>query len=414
AFIDEKLSRTTGMQHHVEGSTFSTASFQSLLPALQTAHQERDAIRDEVAIAAMYEQARFDALVELWSQERTERGVLQWVVGGLVVIGGVAAIVLTAGMATPFVVAGVVAGTAAIAYGASEMREGQHNVALGMAGDPFTSAFNPLRDTIFMGNQQAYDIFGMVAVASTAVVSLGAGAVNVGVAATNAGTSVLRAVCVYAGKVAISGGAGYLGAFGSRELALHFGASETMADLAGVFGGLAAGTAAGLGTHAMDRRLNVSGFHRRPIDPSFSNINGEVNSIDLPEGTWDQGPTARGQTIDQAAGNNTGRTFPVVDRIDERGVVTSIKSRDLRAPTYQRASRLESTIRTDINKVAGFQGADRTASGGIEIRSADITGRQLQVVVPNAPISNSQVQAINNAITHGQSRGVNVIITIGR
>jgi hypothetical protein len=34
----------------------------------------------------------------------------------------------------------------------------------GLAGDPYTTAVNPIRDTVFMGNQSAYDTWGTISV----------------------------------------------------------------------------------------------------------------------------------------------------------------------------------------------------------------------------------------------------------
>lgn len=45
-------------------------------------------------------------------------------------------------------------------------------------------------------------------------------------------------------------------------------------------------------------------------------------------------PLERGDIIDKAMGNNLGHNFPTIDKV-ENGVVTSVKSRDLGAKTYQ-------------------------------------------------------------------------------
>ena len=160
------------------------------------------------------------------------------------------------------------------------------------------------------------------------------------------------------------------------------------------------------------RGFNFDGFDANNIDSSFRNLNTNVNTINLPEGTWNQGPVARGNTIHTATGNNLGHNFPTIDRMDN-GVIISTKSRDLSAPSYQNGRTLENVIIRDIDSVANFQGTNRPI-GGIEINASDITGRQLQVVVPDVPLSDVQIQAINNAIAHGNNNGVTVIITVGR
>ncbi len=146
------------------------------------------------------------------------------------------------------------------------------------------------------------------------------------------------------------------------------------------------------------------------IDESFSKLDVDIDNVDLPEGTWNKRATDRGKDIDEIMNNNVGQNYPVIDKIDENGVVTSVKSRDLNCKTYQNGSNLEKTIKKDIDKVANFDGADWN---GVDIEASDITGRQLQIVVPNTTLSDAQIKAINNAIQYGKSKGVKVIITIG-
>ena len=51
----------------------------------------------------------------------------------------------------------MVAGGGTILFGASDMLEGGQNIYYGANGDLSSTAFNPLRDTVFMGNQEIYD-----------------------------------------------------------------------------------------------------------------------------------------------------------------------------------------------------------------------------------------------------------------
>ncbi|HEL0165389.1 TPA: hypothetical protein TUO09_001804 [Streptococcus equi subsp. zooepidemicus] len=87
---------------------------------------------------------------------------------------GVAAIVMTAGAATPLVVGAFVAGSGAVAYGASNLYEAGHNIYLGSVGDGVTVASNPLRDTLFMGNDRLYhQVGGLFTTASAALIPIG-------------------------------------------------------------------------------------------------------------------------------------------------------------------------------------------------------------------------------------------------
>ena len=50
-----------------------------------------------------------------------------------------------------------------MAYGASNLVEAGQDIYYGSIGDPYTVAFNPIRDTVFCGNQGLYDLWGGVA-----------------------------------------------------------------------------------------------------------------------------------------------------------------------------------------------------------------------------------------------------------
>ncbi|HFI0306929.1 TPA: hypothetical protein ACGOVM_002036 [Streptococcus suis] len=88
---------------------------------------------------------------------------------------GLAAIVATAGAATPLVVdAGVVAGTGTIAYGASNLAEAGQDIYLGYKGDGKTLAINPIRDTLFIGNDKLYhQVGGLFTTTSAVMIPIG-------------------------------------------------------------------------------------------------------------------------------------------------------------------------------------------------------------------------------------------------
>ena len=87
---------------------------------------------------------------------------------------GIVVIVSTMGTATPLVVAGGVVGFGTSVYGLSNAEEGIHNIALGNAGDIQTKARNPIRDTVFMGNDKLYhDVGGTFVTASAIMIPIG-------------------------------------------------------------------------------------------------------------------------------------------------------------------------------------------------------------------------------------------------
>ena len=61
----------------------------------------------------------------------------------------------------------------AVTYGASEISEGVNELILAARGNTTAQAYNPLRDSLFRGNQGAYDLYGEIGLAgSTGFITL--------------------------------------------------------------------------------------------------------------------------------------------------------------------------------------------------------------------------------------------------
>lgn len=155
------------MLQYTTGDIIRTYGIYDLAVSMEAANQysqiHKDALqeaidRQEKVYAQL--QAEYEAEMERLAKERADQGLSQMILGGVAVVVGVAAIVCTAGAATPVVVTAAVTGICTVAYGASELTEGGQHLYYGLNGDPYTSAFNPLRDTLFMGNQEVYSIWG--------------------------------------------------------------------------------------------------------------------------------------------------------------------------------------------------------------------------------------------------------------
>ncbi|HEM3867534.1 TPA: hypothetical protein U1V35_000741 [Streptococcus suis] len=118
------------------------------------------------------DQARFEALA---AEERNKQGWIDLALGAVTIAVGLAAIVATAGAATPLVVgAGIVAGTGTVAYGASNVAEAGQDIYLGYKGDGKTLAINPIRDTLFMGNDKLYhQVGGLFTTTSAVMIPIG-------------------------------------------------------------------------------------------------------------------------------------------------------------------------------------------------------------------------------------------------
>ncbi|WP_231185946.1 hypothetical protein [Streptococcus equi] len=122
-------------------------------------------------VAQERDQARFEAVA---AADRASQGWVDLALSLVTIAVGVAAIVMTAGAATPLVVGACVVGSCTAAYGASNLYEAGHNIYLGHKGDGLTVATNPLRDTLFMGNDRLYhQVGGLFTTASAALIPIG-------------------------------------------------------------------------------------------------------------------------------------------------------------------------------------------------------------------------------------------------
>ena len=118
---------------------------------------------------------------------------------------------------------------------------------------------------------------------------------------------------------------------------------------------------------------------------------------------WSLPPLERGKAIEQllhsfGLGRNLASNFPKIDRF-VNGVAGSIKSIDLRLPTYQNMAALASRIQGYINDVANFQGH------GI-VRGAEIIGRELILAYPAGAGTPEQWSVLNRMYAIALEAGV--------
>ncbi|MEB3025544.1 MULTISPECIES: T7SS effector LXG polymorphic toxin [unclassified Parvimonas] len=100
---------------------------------------------------------------QIFAKERRNKGIKNLIVGGLTLLVGTAAIVATGGSAIPLVAfAGKICGTGTVAYSVSNMTEAGQDVIYGSLGDNKTGAINPIRDTVFLGNDKLYHGLGQI------------------------------------------------------------------------------------------------------------------------------------------------------------------------------------------------------------------------------------------------------------
>lgn len=163
--LQEVLSYTrSDIAQYQVGNIQRLKNFRALNLAYHDAYTYRQENAEAIERAYVSENARIEQLEEELARQRAEQGFWDAIAAiGAIVVGAVA-IVCTAGAATPIVVTACVAGGSSILYGASNFIEAEQDIYYGLQGDPYTSAWNPIRDTVFMGNQKAYDLWGSASV----------------------------------------------------------------------------------------------------------------------------------------------------------------------------------------------------------------------------------------------------------
>lgn len=138
----------------IKGFKSYAASYESLKRSAADLSMEEQRIKDALNAVA-------DANEELLNiqelEEKKKKSVLHIVKGTGCIIAGVAVIVATEGAATPVVIGAVVLSTGCMTFGASEYYEAGDEILNIINNDPDAVAVNPIRDTVFSGDQEAYD-----------------------------------------------------------------------------------------------------------------------------------------------------------------------------------------------------------------------------------------------------------------
>ncbi|RXX22786.1 hypothetical protein DF217_02100 [Streptococcus oralis] len=223
ALIAEHAGKTRTVGTYQSGDFAKLKSVQRFAIAYRQATQQMGSRVERVKAAQERDKVRFEALA------RSDKGWQNWAIGGLTIIAGVAAIIFTLGSATPLVVAGGIVGLGTTAYGVSNMYEAGQDIKLGNAGDIQTKAGNPIRDTLFMGNDKLYhDVGNVFTTASAIMIPIG----QTG--------SVVKGLTQFA--------IGEAGAYTAGQVAYHgtklLGGSEEDAQTANFIGNLVGGYAA--------------------------------------------------------------------------------------------------------------------------------------------------------------------------
>ena len=226
ALIAEHAGKTRTVGTYQSGDFAKLKSVQRFAIAYKQATQQMESRVERVKAAQERDKVRFEALA---AEDRAKNGWKELGLGVLTFAIGFIAIIGTMGTATPLVVAGGVVGFGTSIYGLSNVSEGIHNIELGNAGDIHTKSKNPVRDTLFMGNDKLYhDVGNIFTTASAIMIPIGQT------------QSVVKGVTQFA--------IGEAGAYTAGQVAYHgtklLGGSEEDAQTANFIGNLVGGYAA--------------------------------------------------------------------------------------------------------------------------------------------------------------------------
>ena len=172
ALIAEHAGKSRNVGTYQSGDFGKLKSVQRFALAYDQAAKQMESRVERVKAAQDRDKARFEALA---AEDRAKKGWIDLGIGVFTAVIGIVAIASTMGAATPLVAAGgAVVGFGTSVYGLSNAEEGVHNIALGNAGDIQTKAKNPIRDTVFMGNDKLYhDVGGTFVTASAIMIPIG-------------------------------------------------------------------------------------------------------------------------------------------------------------------------------------------------------------------------------------------------
>ena len=386
-FMENYSNKARDISSYQSGDLAKIDFAKDLAVAFENSNRYLSNRRDIIEEAQKRDKVRWE---EILAKERRNRGIKNLIVGGLTLLVGTGAIIATGGSGTPLVIAfaGKVFGTGTVAYSASNLTEAGQDTIYGSLGDNETRAINPIRDTIFLGNNKLYHGTGhFFTIGSSILIPIGK---------TN---SLVKGVLQYAGGSAGAWLGGKVGYYGLKGL----GFSEENAKIGQVLFSMYAGYKASqiIGGFTLNKTFE--------LDESFLKLNTKVEKIKLRAEIWLEDKFERGIEIDGLRGNNLGHNFPVIDKFENR-TITSVKSKDLLAKTYQNGKKLEYTIKSDINKLIKFK---TKKWNGHEVLTKDYSYKCLEVVVPNVTLSESQINCINNAIEYAEKNNIIVKIIVG-
>jgi len=163
-----------------------------------------------------------------------------------------------------------------------------------------------------------------------------------------------------------------------------------------------------------------STFFAVPIPEAglITSIGSGTEMAEAANSVWRLGPGPRGLEIEKAfekagvLGERLPPNFRTIDFFD-RGLATSMKSIDTTTPGYvKNPEAIFRELRDYVDSLAEFKGAV-SKKYNVAITQADVTQKQLIIVIPEADISAAQRLALERGAAYARGRGIDAsIITV--
>ena len=134
-------------------------------------------------------------------------------------------------------------------------------------------------------------------------------------------------------------------------------------------------------------------------------------------GAWLLGAFERGYELERKLGGMC-NNFPTIDKFVEAistgsqkilSSITSIKSMDVTAKTYQNASKMYSTLKKYIDDLYKFT---ETTYKNIDYLVDDDAKRILELALPPVNLSSDQAKMLEKAIEYAKEKGIEILIQI--
>ena len=135
-----------------------------------------------------------------------------------------------------------------------------------------------------------------------------------------------------------------------------------------------------------------------------------VDEVVDAKGAWNLNPFDRGKSL-EATLKGWGTNFPVIDMYDDATkTITSMKSLDLNAKSYQSGNAVFNRVKGYIDKLVDFKGG---RLGDKDIKNVDFDNRVLELAIPERA-TDSQLEQLRRLQEYAQEQNIQLTIVLAK